>query len=515
MFLFLSSLDASDDPSDAENTRLSRWKDVTVEEIKVFLGLVLLTGLVKKPKVEDYWSFNEAMDTPFFRRYMSRNRFQAILSNFHLVENRNAPKRGRPGFDPLYKVRPMVSMCEKNFKSSFYPAREITIDEGGVPWRGRVSFKVYNPRKPNKFQMKFYEVCDSRTGYVYCFEIYTGKGSGNQDNVDTIDPTATSITQLVVRLLAKGNLLDVGHHLYMDNYYTSPELLEELHFRDTYACGTVRKGRKGLPLAVTNADLKKTGQVVFRRSDKGLLALRWRDKRVVYMLSTIHDATEQVVKVDHQGVERVKPTAVQEYTQYMQGVDMNDQLLSYYACSRRTVKWWKKMFFHCLDMLVTNAYILYKVNHILTSDRDLKPMPHSRFVNMLIAHLVSFSQEGAPVSDPATSAISDTRLLARHFPSLIECKTRNNQANAKRKHAARLCYICGQLASLHNDKTRRHWTTYSCKPCGKALCVGERNCFEMYHTNQDYLNGDPLIVELAYDDVEQFLQNVPNNLLVQ
>ena len=33
----------------------------------------------------------------------------------------------------------------------------------------------------------------------------------------------------------------------MDNYYTSPELFEELYFRETYACGTVRMNRKGMP----------------------------------------------------------------------------------------------------------------------------------------------------------------------------------------------------------------------------------------------------------------------------
>ena len=37
-------------------------------------------------------------------------------------------------------------------------------------------------------------------------------------------------------------LLDEGHHVYMDNYYTSPKLFEELHFRNTFACGTVNPG---------------------------------------------------------------------------------------------------------------------------------------------------------------------------------------------------------------------------------------------------------------------------------
>ena len=74
----------------------------------------------------------------------------------------------------------------------------------------------------------------------------------------------------------------------MDNYYTSPELFEELHFRETYACGTVRANHKGLPEALKISKLKK-GDGHFQRNGP-VLAIRWCDKRAVFMLSTIYDA---------------------------------------------------------------------------------------------------------------------------------------------------------------------------------------------------------------------------------
>ena len=40
--------------------------------------------------------------------------------------------------------------------------------------------------------------------------------------------------------------LDCDRHLYVDNFYSSPQLFEDLS-RETMACGTVWPNRRGLP----------------------------------------------------------------------------------------------------------------------------------------------------------------------------------------------------------------------------------------------------------------------------
>jgi len=74
-----------------------------------------------------------------------------------------------------------------------------------------------------------------------------------------------------------------------------------------------------------------------------MLDIKWRDKCVVTVLTTIHG--NEVVTVERcnrhavGGVEAVeKPLAVSEY---MRGVNTADQLLSYYGYSHCTVKWWR------------------------------------------------------------------------------------------------------------------------------------------------------------------------------
>ena len=89
--------------------------------------------------------------------------------------------------------------------------------------------------------------------------------------------------------------MNKGHHLYVDNWYTSPALFELLHRNKTGACGTIRKNRHGLPPLSTKL---KTGDRQYRHTDI-LLALEWQDKREVYMLSAIHStARENSSKID-------------------------------------------------------------------------------------------------------------------------------------------------------------------------------------------------------------------------
>ena len=44
----------------------------------------------------------------------------------------------------------------------------------------------------------------------------------------------------------------------------------------------------------------------------------------------------------------------------MKGVDLSNQLISYQDLNRKTIKWWKRIFFHLLDIVIVNSFIIYK-----------------------------------------------------------------------------------------------------------------------------------------------------------
>ena len=75
------------------------------------------------------------------------------------------------------------------------------------------------------------------------------------------------------------------------------------------------------------------------------------------------------------GIEEVqKPVMVEQYNTYMGGVDKSDQLLSYYGYCHRTVKWWRRAFFHLVDNAIVNAYILYRL-----SEQSGRKLDHKHF----------------------------------------------------------------------------------------------------------------------------------------
>lgn len=124
-------------------------------------------------------------------------------------------------------------------------------------WRGRLEFRRYIPSKYHRFGIKLFELVDCETEFILDFIIYTGTDTEYQ-----IIPGLKLSGSIVMMLMQ--HYLNKEHHLYVDNWYTSPALFERLHRKKTGACGTVRKNRKGLP---SLADGLKRGESRYSRTN--------------------------------------------------------------------------------------------------------------------------------------------------------------------------------------------------------------------------------------------------------
>ena len=167
---------------------------------------------------------------------------------------------------------------------------------------------------------------------------------------------ALSVSERVVADLIEP-LLEKGYHLYIDNWYTSIPRLK-FHFFSLLAFGTIRSNCKGFPDPVKKANLKK-GEVKAYRSSE-LLAMKFKDKRDVLMLTTIHN--EEMVPGRRLAAHH-KPRCIADYDKYMGGVDRTDQLMQPYDMARKSLKWYKKLACHFLQLAMLNSFLVYKKDH--------------------------------------------------------------------------------------------------------------------------------------------------------
>ena len=111
-----------------------------------------------------------------------------------------------------------------------------------------------------------------------------------------------------------------------------------------------------------------------------------------------------------------KPTVVADYNQFMLGVDKRDQLMAYYSFLHKSVKWWHKIFFWLLEVMVINSYIIYKE---LARRRGERPITHLAFRRRLIESL-SESIRSSTTSNarPGPRASNNLQRLqpVRHYP---------------------------------------------------------------------------------------------------
>ena len=157
-------------------TRYSRarnWKDVNNDEMRQFIALQVLTGIVKKPEISQYWSTDAFLRSPIFNEVMPRNRFQSITEFLHFNDNSKYDIHDTTR-DRLYKVKPLVEYLVGKFKAAYTPDKNLSIDEQLLLWKGRLGFKQYIPNKGSRFGIKIFSLCEL-SGYLWNSFVYLGK----------------------------------------------------------------------------------------------------------------------------------------------------------------------------------------------------------------------------------------------------------------------------------------------------------------------------------------------------
>ena len=456
------------------------WTDITVDELKAFVGLLLVMGIVHLPRIEMYWQQSHPLlATVSISNAIPLVRFEQIFRFLHLVDSSSLVPPSQPDGDKLFKIRPLLDMVLPKFESEYELHQFITIDEAMIPFKGRLGFKQYMKAKPTKWGIKVFVLSDSVNGYVYRLQIYTGK------HVESSNPSIGLCTRVCLDLL--DGLPDNGYCLFTDNYYTGPDLYLTLYNKGINACGTIRTNRRAYPkeLIRTNRDKSRTPRGFYDyRSNGPLLACVWFDRRFVNFLSTMHraepsDGISTVARRNEDGTSAniPCPPLLDDYVTYMRGVDRGDQMISLYNLGRRSKKWWKRVFYYIIECAILNAYLLERStlqeSGVGRQKRDYLSF-RIELAEELIGGFRGRKRSGRQRSE-ASAELIRLKLELGHFPI---------QSGKKLE-----CVVCNKLREKRGlTRTQmRHETRIKCNVCDVHLCIdSDRNCYVKYHTLVDY-----------------------------
>ncbi|GBP51865.1 PiggyBac transposable element-derived protein 4 [Eumeta japonica] len=211
--------------------------------------------------------------------------------------------------------------------------------------------------------------CESSTGYLYQFDLYTGKKTNTEIGLG--ETVALCLTE---------QLKGLGCEVYFDNFFNSPALQHKLMMQNTKACGTVRTNRKNVPKSLPSDKSMKRGDI-HAVSTNGITFVKWMDTKAVHMLTNfISPVPTSTVKRRQAGTAQkinvTCPEVVMRYNKYIGGVDLMDQRKACYEVDRKAkVKYYLRLFFDILDIAKNNSYLVYVKLHEKTQSRRQRSRP--------------------------------------------------------------------------------------------------------------------------------------------
>lgn len=442
--------------------------NITERDIRDFVAINILMGIVKMPAYTDFWSQKFRFEK--VANVMTLKKFQLLKRHLHF--NDNLHDNG----DRYYKIRPLLQKVQENCLK-IEEENTFSIDEMMVPYKGTRAGnrRQYIQNKPKKWGFKVF-VRAGVSGIVYDFLVYGGEDTFRFTTFSE-EEESMGLGAKVVLALAKSIRHPACKILCFDNFFTSIELMHRLRNEyGIFSLGTVRSNRlhgaqEKLP---TDKNLKKKGrgshaQVVSNRNK--MVVAKWYDNKCVTVASTFVDSYPLQTVPRYNKILRKKvpvpcPRMIKEYNSKMGGVDLADMLVALYRTELKGHRWYLPLFSQILDICVNNAWLLYR----RSTNNKIKLMPLKEFRYEIYQSLLSFER-----------AVSAKKISSHVLVPLIKNPAAERPIDALRYDQVGHMPIFGTKGRCRNctkGQTRIH-----CEKCNLRLCLlEERNCFHAYHT---------------------------------
>lgn len=436
---------------------------LTVGELKIYLGVVLVMTYIKYPRIRHYWCTEHGLRMNLIADAMSLNRWEDIRRYLHFIDSSKIPPNNT---DKAIRIRPVLQKFHETFHAAVSPEEFQSVDEIMIPFRGRSQLKQYLHKEPKKWGFKMW-MRAGISGYVYCFDLYRG-----EDPAQKTSQLFSASENVVLRLCH--DLAGQNIKVYADKVFTSIPLVRKLKEDDIYFVGRCRRNRiLGVDKLKSEKVLQKMGRggMSVATSSDGITVTRWVDNSLVHIVSSYAGKEPITIckrfsRKEKRYVQIPVPRSVAVYNKHMGGVDLMASLVARYRNDIRNNRWYMIIFYDMLNVLVCNAWILWRWEGKERLDfLQFKSSVATALIQGGAAE-ISRRKRGHPsTQSPPSLKKRATRFVpverrfdgGRHFPVKIQASHPNccRDGNCKRK------------------------TRYRCDRCDIPLCPG---CMASFHT---------------------------------
>ncbi|XP_046404157.1 piggyBac transposable element-derived protein 3-like [Ischnura elegans] len=338
--------------------------NITVAEMKVFLGILILSGYNNVPSKRDYWDSSGDLRNEFVVDAIRRDRFLQISRFLHCANNCQPNAE-----DKLWKLRPIMNMLKKRFLAIFRPEEHLDFDECMIEYFGQHPCKQFLRGKPFRFGYKVWSL-NTTAGYLVNFDVYQGRNPASNSEYEKM----------------------------------------ELRPRGYGATGTIRENRipKDYPIMPSNEIRNKQRGFYdkFLSKEDGILLEKWVDNSTARVATTCHSIqpvapVRRFSRAEMRNVRIPRPSVISEYNRYMGGTDRMDENVSCYRIGIRGKKWWWCIFTWLVDVSLNNAWVLHK-----KSGKTLSQLQFRR--SFVQVYLTKYKNPPISVGRPLISRIVST-----------------------------------------------------------------------------------------------------------
>lgn len=320
----------------------------------------------------------------------------------------------------------------------------------------------------------------------YDFFVYQGSTTDlSTTRVRNFGFCASTVLHLADRLQKR------GHKLYFDNYFSSYPLLEILKEKGINAGGTIRVDRFAKPPLFSDQDMAKNGRGYSESvvsENKKVVIVNWQDNKCVRLASNFVgigtvDTAKRWEKKLKKHIDVNRPEIVSLYNGGMGGVDLLDQLISYYRVFIRSKKWALRIIFHFVDFAICASWLEYRKERIKAKvpKRHIKDLLNFRmevsFAMLKVGIPLRSIKRGRPKSMHETEDIVQ-RGVATSAEVRPSKEIRLDHTDHLPEHDGK-----SKPTRYKNGKCQGR-TMFHCGKCKVHLCISKKNnCFAEFHRN--------------------------------